>query len=118
MESYRMLSLSERIREERKRLGLTQVQFAEIAGVQPTTQINYEKGTRTPDAGYLEKVGSAGADVLYIVTGHRMPLTDISTEEQKLLENYRASSEAARLNMQTVSSAFAQSELVEKTKVK
>ena len=57
MESYQMLSLPERIREERKRLGLTQVQFAEIAGVQPTTQINYEKGTRTPDAGYLEKVG-------------------------------------------------------------
>ncbi|EPU3934610.1 helix-turn-helix domain-containing protein [Morganella morganii] len=113
-----MLSLSERLKEERKRLGLTQVSFAEIAGVQPTTQVNYEKGTRTPDAEYLEKVGKAGVDVLYIITGQRTPLPNITIEEQRLLENYRAMDEAARLNMQAVSSAFAQSELVEKKKVK
>lgn len=118
MEYNQMLSLHERIKEERKRLGFTQVRFAEIAGVQPTTQINYEKGTRTPDAGYLEKIGIVGADVLYIVTGQRTPPPTISVEEQRLIENYRSMDEAARLNMQAVSSAFAQSELTGKTKIK
>ncbi|PHM36182.1 transcriptional regulator [Xenorhabdus mauleonii] len=104
-----MLSFGERIKEERKKLGLTQVQFASVGGVQPTTQVNYEKGLRTPDAAYLEKIAMAGCDVLYILTGNRSPAADISSDEQKLIENYRAMNEESRLNMQAVGSAFAQS---------
>lgn len=86
-----MLSLSEKIREERKRLGFTQVQFAEVAGVQPTTQVNYEKGTRVPDAAYLVNIAEAGADVLYILTGNRAPTLDgISNDELEIVRLYRA----------------------------
>ncbi|CDL85875.1 helix-turn-helix domain-containing protein [Xenorhabdus cabanillasii] len=103
------MSLGSRIKEERKKLNLTQVQFASVGGVQPTTQVNYEKGTRTPDAEYLEKIAIAGCDVLYILTGHRTPQSEISHEEQKLIEHYRAMSEESRLNMQAVGASFAQS---------
>lgn len=85
-----MLSLSEKIREERKRLKLTQVQFAEVAGVQPTTQVNYEKGTRIPDAAYLEKAAEVGVDVLYVLTGKRTPvLENITNDEMEIVRLYR-----------------------------
>ncbi|WP_099139973.1 helix-turn-helix domain-containing protein [Xenorhabdus hominickii] len=110
------MSFGNRIKEERKKLRLTQVQFASVGGVQPTTQVNYEKGTRTPDAEYLEKIAVAGCDVLYILTGNRTPQSEISHEEQKLIEHYRAMSEESRLNMQAVGASFAQSAPSKKAK--
>lgn len=109
------MSLGSRIKEERKRLGLTQVTFAELVGVQPTTQINYEKDNRIPDAAYLEKAGKAGCDILYLVAGRRSQQTSISGEEQTLIDNYRAMDFAARLNVQAVGVAFAKSEPLKKT---
>ncbi|MCT1588457.1 helix-turn-helix domain-containing protein [Morganella morganii] len=108
------MSLGDRIKEERKRLGLTQVKFAECVGVQPTTQINYEKNTRIPDAVYLEKADGINCDVLYLVTGQKSQQLDISAEEQVLLDNYRSMSPAARLNVLAVAAAFAKSESPEK----
>lgn len=51
----------------------------------------------------------AGADIQYILLGE-VRLTE-NQEEKALLENYRAMNEAARLNMQAVSAAFAQANL-------
>ncbi|MFV9997287.1 MAG: helix-turn-helix domain-containing protein [Arsenophonus endosymbiont of Dermacentor nuttalli] len=85
------MSLAEKIREERKRIGLTQVQFAKVAGVQPTTQVNYEKGIRVPDAAYLEKVAITGVDVLYIITGQRASnLNGITNDEAEIIQLYRS----------------------------
>lgn len=44
------ISLSERIRTARKLSGLTQSQVAEAAGISKTSQNQYEKGARVPDA--------------------------------------------------------------------
>lgn len=44
------IPLSERLKTARKRLGLTQSQVAEAAGISKTSQNQYEKGTRVPDA--------------------------------------------------------------------
>lgn len=66
-----MNTLGERLRSERERLGLSQVAFGEIGGVQKVAQINYEKDKRKPDAEYLAAIAVAGADVLYVVTGQR-----------------------------------------------
>ncbi len=77
----------DRLREERKRLGLNQVDFAEIGGVKKGAQINYERGERSPDADYLSGVAAAGVDVLYVITGVRAPITD---DERELLAGYRA----------------------------
>jgi len=48
--------------------------MADLASVTKMSQINYEKGERSPDAAYLEAIAAAGADVQYIITGrHGVP---------------------------------------------
>jgi transcriptional regulator with XRE-family HTH domain len=66
-----METISERLRAERLRLGLTQEQLAKAGGVARSAQANYEKGERSPDAQYLAAVASAGVDVAFVVTGLR-----------------------------------------------
>jgi transcriptional regulator with XRE-family HTH domain len=61
--------IGQRLCAERQRLRLTQVELAETAHVSKTSQINYESGRRSPDAGYLAAVAAIGVDVLYVVTG-------------------------------------------------
>lgn len=65
------MSIGSRIKEERKRLGMDQIAFGNLGGVQAVAQSNYENDKRNPDAAYLAAVAAAGADVLYIVTGVR-----------------------------------------------
>lgn len=62
---------TDRLREERERLGLSQTAMAMCADVTKMSQINYEKGARSPDAKYLDAIARAGVDVLYILTGRR-----------------------------------------------
>lgn len=90
-----MLNIGDRLREERVRLGFNQADFAAIAGVAKTTQFNYEKGERSPDADYLAAVGERGVDVLYVVSGRRIPVASdaISEAELELLESFRQLSE-------------------------
>jgi transcriptional regulator with XRE-family HTH domain len=65
------MSTENRLREERVRLGLSQEAFSAIAKAAKRAQIYYEKGERKPDAEYLTAISTAGADVLYILTGRR-----------------------------------------------
>lgn len=66
-----MRNFGGRLKEERSRLSMSQIELATIGGVGKTTQINYEKGARNPDASYLTAVAEAGVDVLYVLTGER-----------------------------------------------
>ncbi len=63
--------VGERLRAERRRLGLNQADFGEIAGVSRRTQASYEAGTGIPDAAYLAALAVRGLDVLFVVTGAR-----------------------------------------------
>lgn len=83
------VSIGERLREERNRLGLSQPAWGEIAGVTKKTQMLYEAGERMPDAAYLSAVASAGADVQYIVTGIRSTQA-LTADEVELIEAFRA----------------------------
>ena len=65
------MTLGERIRSERERLGHTQEDWARHAGVHRNTQAKYEKGDATPDVQYLSKIDELGADVDFIWTGER-----------------------------------------------
>jgi len=65
-------TLPERLRSERKRLGLTQVQLADAGGVKKNAQINYESGKRNPDTAYLQSLQNHGVDVCFILTGTRL----------------------------------------------
>ena len=58
-----------RLREERKRLGLTQARLATSVGISTPTQVGYELGLRTPDAHYLTAVEQLGVDEHYLRTG-------------------------------------------------
>lgn len=83
------MSLGDRLREVRKEMGLSQTELAEIGGVMRNSQGFYERGTRPPDAGYLEKIAAAGADVVYILTGFRAQAPTLSPVEVDLLDNFR-----------------------------
>lgn len=87
-----MSTFSERLRVEREKLGLTQEAFAEVAGVKKRSQVNYEKGDRQPDSAYLEAISKVGVDVSYLITGiETAPVpAELATDEQMLLEAYRA----------------------------
>lgn len=52
-------------------MGLDQKGFAAVAGVNKNSQLSYELGRTAPDTNYLEKIGEAGADIIYILTGSR-----------------------------------------------
>ena len=94
----RSVSIGERLREERQRLGLSQPAFGEIGGVTKKTQLLYEVGERQPDTLYLAAIEEAGVDVLYVLTGKRERLTApaITAEERQLLDRYAAADEAGR----------------------
>lgn len=85
------MSIGERLKEERQRLGQNQTELASLAGTTKKSQIEYEKGSTFPNANYLAAIASAGADVRYIVTGERDGPPPLRPDEQLLLDRYRIS---------------------------
>ena len=65
------MSIGDRLRAERLRLGLNQSDFAALAATTKKSQIDYEKGTTFPNAAYLAAIAKSGADIAYIVTDAR-----------------------------------------------
>ncbi len=64
-------SIGERIKSERRRLGLSQDKFAEAGGIRRTTLYQYEHGDRRPSLDFLMKSTSVGLDLAYIIFGER-----------------------------------------------
>lgn len=64
-----MSEISIRLRQERKRLSLSQREMGQLGGVAANAQGKYESGERIPRADYLAALASAGVDVLYVLTG-------------------------------------------------
>lgn len=83
-----MTYLNDRLREERKRLGLNQGKFAALGCVTKDTQLNYENGSRKPDSAYLEALSLAGVDVFYVLTG-KISSDALTDDENALLTSYR-----------------------------
>lgn len=86
------MGIAERLKEERKRLKLSQPDFGALGGAGKTTVIAWERGAATPNAAFLENAAAAGADVRYIVTGDREGPTPLvlTADERVLLDGYRA----------------------------
>lgn len=63
-----------RLKNERQRLGLSQTNFAKIAGVSRPTQYLYESGSNIPGVNYLIAVMSAGADADYLLGRSKLPM--------------------------------------------
>src|ERR1700688_167647 len=86
-----MDSFSMRLKQERRRLRMSQTDFAALGGVQTQAQLHYEKGSRRPNSDYLIAIAAAGIDVQYLITGQpAQPATlALSTDEQRLVAGYR-----------------------------
>lgn len=93
-----MNNFSERLKEERIRLDLSQAELGELCGVKKLAQFNYEKGERFPDANYLMQAILIGVDVNYLLTGQRSSNV-LPTDEVLILEKYRQASPMLRNQM-------------------
>lgn len=103
------MNIGERLKEERKRLGLNQTEFAVLLGASKTSQFNYEKGDRSPDATYLALAAEHGVDVLYVITGERalQSADSISTREAAMLGFFRQLPDGEQANLVRTASALA-----------
>lgn len=92
------MGIGERLKEERERLGLSQTDFAALAGASKNTQYNYEKGGRSPDSIYLAAAAAQGVDILYVVTGQRAPTSEgaLSASEMEIVQQIRSLGEEDR----------------------
>ncbi|MBX9298793.1 helix-turn-helix domain-containing protein [Chromobacterium vaccinii] len=89
------MSIGDRLREERLRLGLVQQDGQKITGVSYVTYLGYEQGKSFPNAETLNSLHDAGFDVLYIVTGVRNAAA-LSNEDSSLLADLNQVDEKGR----------------------
>ena len=103
-------TIGSRLREERERLALSQEAFGAIPGITKQAQIKYEKDERHPNALYFNAIATAGADVLYILTGQRQAQTGVtlSPRQAALLDNYEHTSEEGKKIIEGAAFAAAQ----------
>jgi transcriptional regulator with XRE-family HTH domain len=95
-----------RLREERTRLGLTQEQLAQLAGIQRLAQGQYETEKSPPNVRYLASIGGAGVNLYYLIFGKpngagSLPPTKRREIEQRvfeLIEDYVSVQCAGRLS--------------------
>lgn len=83
------MSIGERLREERERLGFNQTVFAAFGEASLRSEIEWEKGKTFPNAKVLAAIAAAGADVQYILTGVRSE-NALTQDELIVLNGYRA----------------------------
>jgi transcriptional regulator with XRE-family HTH domain len=89
------MSIGDRLRDERMRLGLTQDAFADQVDVGRRTQGNYESGERSPDAEYLAAAAALGVDVMFVITGTQraQPAMTLTAKARGLLQAFEAADE-------------------------
>lgn len=86
----------ERLKAERKRLGLKSMELAQIGNVGAVAQSNYERGKRHPDSAYLAAIAAVGVDVQYVLTGQRSAEPVLTPEEKDLLTAWHRAAPAVR----------------------
>lgn len=66
-----MHSIGERLKEERKRLNLSQTELCELTGITRKTLFSYETGERSPNVLFLSALFDHDFDVDYILKGEQ-----------------------------------------------
>lgn len=85
-----MHNLGSRLKQERIRLRLSQRELGEAGGVKTNAQAKYESGERSPKANYLAAIAATGVDVVYVITGKRTLVLNMTEEEAKRFIDGRA----------------------------
>ncbi|MEL5916722.1 XRE family transcriptional regulator [Stenotrophomonas maltophilia] len=87
------MSVGIRLKEERKRLGLTQEAMGLACGVAKRTQILFEQDAHLPGGAYFVAADELGVDVTYVLVGRRERLAEADAD---LLDAWRKASASAR----------------------
>lgn len=87
------MSVGIRLKEERKRLGLTQEAMGLACGVAKRTQILFEQDAHLPGGAYSVAADELGVDVTYVLVGRRERLAEADAD---LLDAWRNASASAR----------------------
>lgn len=77
------MSISDRLKAERERLGMSVVDFAAAAGVGRNTFLAWTAGRSNPPADRIAALSDAGVDVTYILTGVRSARLPGTTEQER-----------------------------------
>ncbi|MFS4552069.1 helix-turn-helix domain-containing protein [Comamonas resistens] len=96
--------LAQRLREERKRLKLSQDEMAALGGVKPRTYQDWERGIASANAEFLATAELSGMDAAYVLTGRRAAPTNMSAEQMVLLASFASSDEFGRSALLAVAS--------------
>jgi transcriptional regulator with XRE-family HTH domain len=95
-----METFGDRLRVERMRMGLSQEELAALGGKGKQAQLNYESGSRAPDANYLLALAEAGVDIVYVLTGERASTNAdavvLNDDEREILRKFRLLNEAGK----------------------
>lgn len=75
-----------RLKEERKRLKLSQADLAKVGGVGRIAQHQYESETTAPTTRYLSAISAAGIDLAYLVLGTRSETGGLTWEQRDRVE--------------------------------
>lgn len=100
----KFVSFGERLRSERLRIGMQQLELADACAVARKTLSVWEKGEQTPNAAVLSRMAAAGVDVLYVVTGQHAAEseTTLAPAERALLQAWRDSNDKGRAALAAV----------------
>ena len=88
--------LGERLRDERERLGYTELQIAQLLGIPLEQYQAEERGEVDPGLFSMPRLDACGFDVYFIVTGTRNKPVQ---EESELLQRFRELSAKGRASI-------------------
>lgn len=77
----------QRLKEERKRLKMSQADFALIGGCQRLAQLQYEAEATAPTTRYLSAIAAAGVDLAYLILGVRIGEGSLTPEQAHRVED-------------------------------
>ena len=75
--------VGERLKIERKRLGLSQDAFAKEGGIKRTSLYQYERGDRMPTLDFLFNCAATGLDISFVIFGKRNLRADSEIQLQE-----------------------------------
>lgn len=90
-----MAMVCDRLKNERKRLGMTQPDLAKICSVSVQTVVRWEKEVNSIPTDKLVLLAGCGFDICFILldTNKIGDLSHLDAREKSLLDNYRHSSD-------------------------
>ncbi|MBV6863782.1 MULTISPECIES: helix-turn-helix domain-containing protein [Xanthomonas] len=90
------MTVGKRLKEERKRLRLTQQEMADACGISKWAQLYFEKDQNMPGGAYLLAAHARGVDIMYVLLEQRV---ELDPSEAALVAAFRAASHEVRTAM-------------------